>query len=389
MRLPTAVVLRCALAGPALVSCDARSVAGDAPPVPAPLASSRAVPPASRLPPPRPVASRSDAALAVQRSVQARSLRLPPRREHVPRLAFGKGVLGQLTASALRVYSTSDASLVLEAPLESPRALVTLADGALLALGSSALLRVEGKHVKSLPRPVFLPGAELYADAVQLDRVWIFEGRRFAGQRPKLSSFRLVPGEQRLLLPEQELEMETPSGGAFGTTREGVWLYFGAQRLERFGPGGAKLKGFGLPELARPFMVLPTRRLDQSLLLGDDGQLSRALVTPLFRKLSQVDLGLVPFAAEVGDEGRLLAVVAVSGEGPSFELRLFDEQLQASGRAALTAEQPTGGDDWVQVVTRNLQLACEPRGARVVVGGPDRAVIFDAAAKQILSIPSR
>jgi hypothetical protein len=124
-------------------------------------------------------------------------------------------------------------------------------------------------------------------------------------------------------------------------------------------------------------------------LLGDDGQLSRALVTPLFRKLSQVDLGLVPFAADVGDEGRLLAVVAVSGEGPSFELRLFDERLQASGRAALTAEQPTGGDDWVQVVTRNLELACEPRGARVAVGGPDRAVVFDAAAKQILAIPSR
>lgn len=338
---------------------------------------------------PRPAPSVSDAALTVERSIQASKLRLPTRREHVPRLSFGDGVLGQLTANALRVYSTSDASLVVEAPLEAPRAVVTLADGALLALGSSAMLRIEGKKVTRLPRPVFLPGAELYADAVQRDRIWIFEGRRPAGQRPKLSSFRLQPGVQMLLLAEQEIELESPSGGVFGTTREGVWLYFGAERLERFGPGGARLKGFGLPELLRPFLPLPTRRLDQAYLLGDDGQLTRALVTPHFRKLAQVELGLAPFAADVGDEGRLLAVVAVTGEGPSFELRSFDEQLQPSGRAALAADAPNGRDDWVQVVTRNLELACEPRGTRIAVGGPDRVVLFDARAQQILSIASR
>jgi hypothetical protein len=388
MRLPTAVVLRCALLAQALPCCNTRHASEDAPPA-ATRASAPALPADSSWLAPRPVPTRSDAALAVERSLQARRLRLPPRREHVPRLAFGKGVLGQLAASSLRVYSTTDGSLVLEAPLQAPRALVTLADGALLALGGAALLRVEGKQVRALPRPVFLPGAELYADAVQLDRIWIFEGRRAAGQRPRLSSFRLERGEQKLLLPEQEIELEAPSGGFFGTTREGVWLYFGAERVERFGPGGARLKGFGVADLPRPFSILPTRRLDQAYLLGDDGQLTRALVTPLFRKLSQVDLGLVPFAAGVGDEGRLLAVIAVSGEGPSFELRLFDERLEPTGRTPLAGEQPTGRDDWVQVVTRNLELACEPRGAHVAVGGPDRAQIFDARGALVLSIPSR
>jgi hypothetical protein len=388
MRLPSGIVLCCVLFAHALLGCNSRPGADQGRPAP-PGAGASPLPADSLLLTPRPAPTRSEAALAIERSLQARSLRLPPRREHVPRLAFGKGVLGQLTAGALRVFSTTDGSLVREVPLQAPRAVVALADGALLAIGVNALLRVEGDKVSTLPRPVFLPGAELYADAVALDRVWIFEGQRSAGQRPRLSSFRLAAGEQKLLLPEQEIELESPSGGTFGTTREGVWLYFGAERLERFGPGGARLKGFGLPELSRPFSVLPARRLDQSYLLGDDGRVIRALVTPLFRKLSEVDLGLVPFAAQVGDEGRLLAVVAVSGEGPSFELRLFDERLEPTGRTALTAEQPTGSDDWVQVVTRNLHLTCEPRGPLVAVGGPDRVLIFNREAKQVLSIPSR
>jgi hypothetical protein len=386
MRLPVAVVLRCAILAHVLLSCDARPSADAVPSAPAARASSRGL---AELLEPRPVRPVSEAALAVERSIQASKLRLPPRREHVPRLSFGDGVLGQLTANALRVYSTSDASLVLEAPLQAPRAIVTLADGALLALGSNTMLRVEGTKVTKLPRPIFVPGAELYADAVQSDRIWIFEGPRPAGQRPKLSSFRLQPGVQTLLLAEQEIELESPSGGVFGATREGVWLYFGLERLERFGPGGARLKGFGLPELPRPFLLLPTRRLDQAYLLSEEGQLTKALVTPLFRKLAQVELGVVPFAADVGDEGRLLAVVAVTGAGPSFELRSFDEKLQPSGRAALAADEPTGREDWVQVVTRNLELACESRGPRIAVGGPDRVVLFDARAQQILSIPSR
>jgi hypothetical protein len=388
MRLPIGAVLSNALTLLALLSCQAPLGGDDAQPKPQPAPPPRP----SLVVPPVPMASPSrvpsDEVLAVERSLQAR-LPLPPRREHVPRLAFGKGVVGQLTTTALRVYSTSDASLLVEARLEAPRAVVALADGALLAVGASALLRVEGAKAKTLPRPIFLPGAELYADAMQADRIWIFEGRRAGGARPTLSSFRLASGEQKLLLPEQVIELEGQGGGIFGTTREGVWLYFGEQRVQRFGPGGARLPGLAWPRVSRPFVLLPTRRLDQAYLLSDDGRVTRALVTPIFRELSAVDLGLVPFAAEVGNEGRLLAVIAVSGAGPRFELRLFDEQLQPTGRAALPAEEPTGRADWVQVVTRHLEMACAPRDARVAVGGPERVLIFDGEAKQVLSIPSR
>jgi hypothetical protein len=336
------------------------------------------------LPPPRPVAS---AALAVSRSLQANALRLAPAGGRVPRLVLGKGVLGQLTEDSLRVYSTRDASLLVSAPLEKPRALLTLADGALLALGATVMLRVEPGHQPlSFPKPVLLPGADVFADAVQADRIWIFEGRRAP---PRLSGYRLTKGSQRVLLPEQELELESPAGGVVGTTREGVWLYFTAGRAERFGPGGARLKGLTTSELAAPSWSLPTRRLDQQYLIDERGQVTRALVTPHFRKLSRHELGLLPFAAAVADEGQLLAIVAVVGDGPTFELRLFDQALLEQGRAALPAEPPTGRDDWVQVVTRNLHLAAAPREPLVAVGGPDGALIFDARAKQVLSIPSR
>jgi hypothetical protein len=325
--------------------------------------------------------------LATERSLQATRLRLPPTPGHVPRLVLGKGVVGQLTEDSLRVYSTRDASLLSSAPLEAPRAVLALADGSLLAIGARAMLRVEPGHKPvSLSKPVFLPGADVFADAVQADRMWIFDGRRAP---PRLASYRLEKGGPLVQLPEQELELESPSGGVLGTTREGVWQYFSSGRIERFGPGGARLKTLTTPDLDQNLIVLPTRRLDQQYLLSESGKLTRALVTPHFRKLSEHELGLVPFAAAVADEGRLLAVITVVSEGPTFELRLFDDKLVQRCRVLLPAEPPTGRDDWVQVVTRNLRLAGAAREPLVTVGGPDRVLIFDGQCKNVLSIPSR
>jgi hypothetical protein len=379
------VTLYLALA-PALSACESRAKPPGEEPAEPPRSPDRAAALSAQLEP-RPPAPVTSAALAVARSLQASALRLAPAAGHVPRLVLGKGLLGQLTADSLRVYSTRDASLLVNAPLATPRAVLTLADGALLAIGASAMLRVEPGHQPvSLPKPVFLPGSEVFADAMQADRIWIFEGHRTP---PRLAGYRLAKGPRVVLLPEQQIELESAPGGVVGTTREGVWLYFTAGRVERFGPGGARLSGLTTPELSAPFLSLPTRRLDQQYLLDEQGVLMRALVTPRFRKLSQRDLSLAPFAAAVADEGRLLAIVAVAGEGPTFELRLFDEALSEQGRARLPAEPPTGRDDWVQVVTRNLHLSAAPRERLLAVGGPDRVLIFDGQARQVLSIPSR
>jgi hypothetical protein len=366
----------------ALASCQSRPGAELAPTDPPPRSEAPSLVPSAA------AAPSSDAALAVQRELQARRLRPALRREITSRLAFARDVVAQLTADALRVYSTKDGSLVTEASLESPRAVVGLADGALLALGGKALVRVDGKKVTALPKPVFLPGSDLFADAVQPDRIWIAQGRT-PGVQPLLSSYRLAPGTESVLLPEQLLSIDAPGGGSFGVTREGVWLYFGEERIERFGPSGVKLTRLAWAASKKPFLALPTRRLDQEYLLDEEGHLTRALVTPLFRKLSESELGAAPLAACMADGARTLALIAIVGEGPRFELRLFDEKLAPAGSASLVTEAPTGRDDWLQVVTRNLELSCAPHAARVAVGGPNRVQIFDGHGQQILSIPSR
>jgi hypothetical protein len=238
-----------------------------------------------------------------------------------------------------------------------------------------------------LPKPVLLPGAELFADAQLLDRFWVFEPQ---GTPPALSSYRLTTGAKdvSLLLPEQVIELASPRSGVFGATREGVWLYLTPGRAERFGPGGTKLAPLALGRTGLPTWALPARRLDQSLWLDAAGPLTRVLVSPTFKVLATQQLVGAAYSAAAGDEGQLLAVVEVTGEGPRFELELFDAQLARLARVVLPGEAPTGNEDWVRVVTQNQEVTVASRRPRVAVGGPDRFRIFDGAGHVIFSIPS-
>jgi hypothetical protein len=333
----------------------------------------------------------SSAALALEKEIQARKLPVPAAREHAPRLAFGSGVFGQLTQDALRVFDLHDFQLLISSPLESPRALLALADGALLAIGARQMLRWEpGKKTpKALVRPVLLPGAEVYADPQAADLIWVFDPGSGASAAPSLSSFRLIAGDKIFALPEQTIELASARGGVFGVTREGVWLYVTPGHGERLSPGGLRLAGLTSSEISPPTWVLRARRLDQSLWLDEGGQVSRVLVSPSFKPLGRATLAGKAFAADVGDEGRLLAVSVVNGDGPRFELQLFNNELEQLARVALPSDPPTGTEDWVKVVTQNQGVVASAREARVAVGGPGRATIFDGQGKQIFSIPSQ
>jgi hypothetical protein len=337
---------------------------------------------------PAPPAPLSSAVVAFKKSVQASKLSLPPRRVHEPRLAFGKGVVAQLTHDALRVFDAKSFEPLLTAPLDEPRAVLPLADGALLAVGSRGMLRWElgKKQAEPLPRPVLLPGADLYPDAQQADRLWIFEGADGVpgSSPPRLSSFRLAKGGGLVSLPELTIELTSPAGGVFGASREGVWLYLTPGRVERFGPGGLRLSGLTVPEPEQlPTWMLPARRLDQSLWLSETGQLRRVLVTPSFKRLGDVSLAGKPFAASVGDQGRLLAAVIVTGAGPRFELQLLDADLKPLAQVVLPSDAPTGADDWVKVVTDNQEVVVSEREPLVAVGGPGRMAIFDAQGNKL------
>lgn len=386
-RRPTALLLSCLWLA-VLAGCKEQA-AERSPARPAPVASVAPAMLASSDARARPLNS---AIVSLQKALQQDKLPLPPRKLHVPQLAFGKGVLGQLTRDALVAYDARDFQQLISEPLEAPRAVLALADGSLLAVGARAMLRWEKgkKRATRLPKPMLLPQAQLYADAQQPDLLWIFDGEAGTGAGPAtLSSYRLSPDDSSLRLPEQTIELASPRGGVFGVTREGVWLYRTAARVERFSPGGLRLPGLASQEGALPTWMVPARRLDQSLWLEEGGGVSRVLVSPMYKLLSSVPLAGKVLDADVGNEGRLLAVVAVTGRGPSFELLLLDEGLALVGRAALPLDAPTGSEDWVKVVTENQNVVAEARGARVAVGGPLRVTIFDGRGAQLFSIPSR
>jgi hypothetical protein len=362
-------------------------------------------PPASEELPPRPPVGKSmapigggfaprpasSAALSLSRSVQATKLAVPPQQGHTPRLAFGRGVLGQLSDAALLVYDLATFELVATVPIDQPRAVLTLADGALLAVGARGLARFEPANRRStrLPRPALLLG-DLYADAQVRDRIWLFDGSGSSATlgSPKLWSFRLTETGSTLQLPEQTLELTSPRGGVFGATREGVWLYLSSAGGERLSPGGARLPGFRLPQAALPALVLPARRLDQSLWLEAGGGLTRALVGPPPKLLARSKLAGTPYSAAVADEGRTLAVTVVTGPGPRFELELLDSELRRTALIALPSDAPSGNDDWVREVSANQSVVASTTKPLVAVGGPSRLLIFDTAGKRLFSIPS-
>jgi hypothetical protein len=332
----------------------------------------------------------SSEVVALEKSLQASRLRLPPRTAHLPRLAFAAGMLATLGANELQLFDLAQQRLALTEPLDNPLAVLTLADGSLLAAGARACLRWERgwKHARALPGLVLLPGAELYADAQQPDVVWVFERGRLRSPA-RLSSFRLAPGSLPVLLPEQTIELGAADEALLGVTREGVWLYLTSDHIERLGPGGARLSAVRFARSPLPSWALPTVRLDQSVWIEPGGVMKLVQLTPRFAERARTTVAGAPFAADVGDQGRLLAVVAITGDGPRFELQLFDAGLRPRARVALPAEAPTGADDWVQVVSQNQQLAVSPAEPRVAVGGPARMTIFDGAGKVLFSIPSR
>jgi hypothetical protein len=362
-------------------------------PVPVPPAPSEGTAAllAQREKPPRPINS---AVLAFERTLQAQKLRPPARRVHEPQLAFGKGAFGQLTRDGFAVYDSGDFRLLTSQALESPRALVALADGSLLAIGARTMLRWERdkKRPTALPRPILLPGTQLYADAQQHDLLWTFDGESRGGtdRAPAtLRSYRLKPAEAQLLLPEQTVDLSSPRAGVFGVSREGVWLYATRGHVERYSPGGLRLPGFDCPNESPPTWIVPARRLDQSLWLEEQGSASRVLLGAGCKRLSSVSLGGALVDVAGGDEGRLLALVLVTGPGPRFELSLLNQDLEPLGRGTLPSDPPTGGDDWVKVVTENQTVVVAPREPRVAVGGPLRVSIFDARGASLFSIPSK
>jgi hypothetical protein len=320
--------------------------------------------------------------------VQASKLTVPAQVDQLPRLALAKAALGRLTGDGWEVRALSDFHVLATRALSHPLAVLAMADGSLLALDVERSERFDPAtgHSHALPALPLLPGQQLYADAQQPDRVWTLEGS--AGKPARLSSYRLAPSDEKLVLPETSEELVEGATHRFGLTREGIFLHLVPGQIERWGPGGARLHPLSMPVGDLPTWALPAKRLDQSLWLRDSGALERVWLSAPFKQLGHAQLAGRPLTAAVGDRGELLAAIVVTGPGPRFELQLLDESFKELGRAVLPGEAPNGEEDWVRVVTDNQRLAVSADGAKVAVGGASRVRIFDGRAQELFSIPS-
>jgi len=330
-------------------------------------------------------AARPSAVVEFKKALEQNKLELAPRALHEPKLAFGRGVLGQLAGDSFIVFDLRDFEPLVRQPLERPRALLTLADGGLLAVGSRDLLLWQPgwSHPKIMQRPTLLPGVELYADAQRGDRFWVFD----AGSA-ELRGYHLEPGSS-LLLDGEVFRLDSPGGGVVGLSREAVWLYLTAGRLERRAPNGERLSVVPFPEAPRPTWILPARRLDEAWLLDASGRLSQWLIAATPKEQRKAELGASVLAADVGRDGQLFAAVLVSRPGPRFELELRGPDLAPIARVPLPSDPPTGQDDWVARVTRNQELCVAQHDDRVAVGGPDRLLVFDAQGRRVFTSSSK
>jgi hypothetical protein len=330
-------------------------------------------------------AARPSAVVEFEKSLERSKLELAPRSFHEPKLAFGRGALGQLAGDSFVVYDLRDFKPLLREPLERPRAVLTLADGGLLAVGARDLLvwQPGWEHTKNMRRPTLLPGVELYADAQRGDRFWVFDGRS-----AELRGYQLEPGAS-LLLDGQVFQLDSPAGGVLGLSREAVWLYLTPGRLERRAPNGERLSVGPFPDAPRPTWILPARRLDEAWLLEASGRLSHWLLTATARELRKVELGASVLAADVGRDGQLFAAVLVRYPGPRFDLELRGPDLASVASVPLPSDPPNGQDDWVALVTRNQELCVAQHEGRVAVGGPDRVLVFDAQGRRLFSSSSK
>src|SRR6185295_2559959 len=108
--------------------------------------------------------------------------------------------------------------------------------------------------------------------------LWVFDaGGRVGDANPgaRLQQYRVQPGPEPLLMPEQTIELTSPRGGVLGVTREAVWLYVTPGHCERLSPGGLRLSALSSSEPVLPDWILPTQRLDQSLWLEPNGRVAR------------------------------------------------------------------------------------------------------------------
>lgn len=306
-------------------------------------------------------------------------LDVAPRRVPAQRIAFGKERLVQLTDSELLIRDTQDMKEVTRLPMTGPRRVATLADGSVLAAGSSDVWYVprDPKKAERYTRLPLFPDSLMLGDRREKKKLWVHHGID-----PTLYPYEL--GEAGRLETLDFIALDGADQKGFALLKDGSYVYTAGSSLVRFFPGGKKWT-LALPAGAEVWRILTTRRLDELWLARTDGKLVLAQLSDAALTVKKtLDLPGTFDVATNDSEIALLRLETGSADAGARSWKLV--VLDADGKEQMATELPLDAapttEDWVREITKNRGVVLSPSQPLVAVGGPSWLAVWRSKTGQ-------
>lgn len=317
------------------------------------------------------------------RELRERRLTLGHREVAEQRMAFTSDRLAVLGTDEVVVRDLQTFEIVLRPPLEGPRSIIALRDGSFLVVGKLGSLRIlpQRRAVEPLPHLPLFGDSQLLPDRRTSDRAWL--QHPFS---PELYGYRLQPSASRVAALDKLVPLEGFDRRALLGLKDGSFIFTAQDRWVRFWL-------FGAPEVSSPsplgrdlWRLLLARRLDQFWVARRDGHLELVQIGPDYLAQGSFDLGANLFDIASGDQW----VAALRVDEPANQPRRWSlVVVDTTGKELLKADLPPDpapipGENWVEPLVRNRQLAFCDTPPRLAVGGPDHLMVWDLEKLSLL-----
>jgi hypothetical protein len=311
------------------------------------------------------------------RSVHEQKLQVIPPRVPPARLAFGSGRLLQAATGKVVLRNVVDGDVMVDAALDGVSTVSRGTDGALFALGLTGGVRFErtGNAHKSFPHVIFFPGSSLFPDLAHPEFFFVSD----AGQQ-QLYRYSFEAEGGALLPIDAQFSLEG-CASALALLHDGAFVCRSAGGIARRAPGARKSE-FKLPAgVEEPLRLLPAKRLDEVFSVSEAGEVVHLRLESGTPVLGRFQLSAPPFAAVANADA--LAFILVSPPAPGlprhWSLLVTDFDGQARFQTDLLEKSASAGEDWMQAVVEDKNLAISEYDPLVAVGGPEQLWVWDYA----------
>ncbi len=309
------------------------------------------------------------------RTVHAEKLEVTAPSVQPARLAFGPGRLLQATAGKVVLRDVTDGRVLADAPLEAFRAMARGTDGALFALGRDRSVRFEAAAPKGFPHATFFPGSSLFPDLEHPDHFYVYDSEQASLYRYSFEA------EGGALLPiDAQFSLEG-CVSALALLRDGAFVCRSSGGIARRAPRGRKSEVKLPAGVAEPLRLLPAKRLDELFSVSRSGEVTHLRLENGTPVLGHFQLPAPPFAASANADA--LAFILVSPPAPGaprhWALLVTDFDGQPRFQTDLVEKSASAGDDWLQALVEDKNLAISEYDPLVAVGGGEKVWVWDYA----------